>query len=108
MACSVDLSTKPNKNLNERDLKPMRIFANLATEQVHRTETGEKAQRDKTALVEGVLNERSFSVVYQPIWNLYGNNIAGFESLCRFQSDPYRTPDLWFADAAGCGTWNDA
>lgn len=101
------LSTKPNANLNERDLETMRLFADLATEQVHRTELGEQERREKSALIEQAMEKRSFCVVYQPIWNLKANAIAGFESLCRFDSDPYRTPDRWFADAAGIGLGTD-
>ncbi len=64
------LSTKPNANLNQRDLETMRIFANLATEQVHRTEQGQVETRAKTKLIEDVVRDRSYLVVYQPIWNL--------------------------------------
>ncbi len=97
------LATKPNRNLNERDLETMRIFASLATEQVHRDEENEQVRREKVARIETALNGATYSVVYQPIWNLRSKTIAGFESLCRFDSDPYRTPDLWFADAADVG-----
>lgn len=41
--------------------------------------------------------------VFQPIVDVRNGAVAGAEALSRFESDPYRTPDVWFAEADRCG-----
>ena len=42
--------------------------------------------------------------VFQPIVELATGRIAGYEALTRFlHAEPVRPPDLWFAQARGCG-----
>lgn len=97
------LSPKPNMTLNQRDLDTMQVFADLATEHVHAEllESEEKAQKHKRIL--DVLEGEKFKPVFQPIWNFAEGTPAGFEALCRFEPEPYRTPDLWFEEAAEVG-----
>ena len=40
---------------------------------------------------------------FQPIYSLRHNKIAGFESLARFFTTPYKTPDIWFKEASKVG-----
>lgn len=42
-------------------------------------------------------------VVYQPIVSTMTGELTGVEALSRFSLDPYRTPDVWFAEAAKVG-----
>lgn len=97
------LSSKPNTTLNQRDLDTMQVFADLATEQVHADllESEGKAKKQKRVL--DVLEGGKFKPAFQPIWNIVEGKPAGFEALCRFDPEPYRTPDLWFAEAADVG-----
>lgn len=44
--------------------------------------------------------DQSFSIVYQPIVDLLTMQTAGFEALSRFSPEPYRSPDIWFNEAA--------
>ena len=96
-------SHQPNESLNERDLAMMRVFAEMVGEQVQ----AEQMQRDALLNIESrldaVLAADGLSMVYQPIYNVLTHRIVGFESLARFASDPYRSPDQWFADAAQLG-----
>jgi len=57
-------------------------------------------------LVADVLAERRFRTVYQPIYELSTGNLIAVEALTRFDTEPLRSPDLWFAAAheAGLGT----
>lgn len=97
------LSTRPNPSLNSRDLATMRMFADLAAYQVV-TELEASAEFEKKRqTIRRVIETSEFSIVYQPIWDLATMQPAGFESLCRFTAKPYRSPDLWFADAAETG-----
>jgi EAL domain-containing protein (putative c-di-GMP-specific phosphodiesterase class I) len=50
-----------------------------------------------------VLAEGSLSVVFQPIIDLNSGSIVGVEALSRFGTEPERTPDTWFAEAAEAG-----
>ena len=43
------------------------------------------------------------TMVFQPIMDLRTGRVAGYESLSRFNREPRRTPDLWFAQAHRCG-----
>jgi diguanylate cyclase (GGDEF)-like protein len=41
--------------------------------------------------------------VFQPLVELGTGRLIGFEALSRFSSDPRRSPDAWFNQAARCG-----
>ncbi len=41
--------------------------------------------------------------VFQPLVELSTGRLIGFEALSRFNTDPRRTPDAWFNQAARCG-----
>lgn len=41
--------------------------------------------------------------MYQPIYDFPENRVVGFESLSRFATEPKRTPDAWFNEAARVG-----
>ena len=49
--------------------------------------------------VERVLAGRLFRIVYQPIVEIADGRVVMAEALSRFTPQPYRAPDLWFADA---------
>ncbi|MGK9047485.1 EAL domain-containing protein [Stutzerimonas chloritidismutans] len=53
--------------------------------------------------IRSVLEQRAYSVVYQPIVHLVENRIVGHEALARFSAQPQRTPDKWFAEAGLVG-----
>ncbi len=97
------LSPKPNTSLNNRDLALMRVFARLAQSEVQRTLEVSSNHSMLSDLIDRVMRERAFDMVYQPIIDLRSGDLKGMEALCRFRSDPYRAPDLWFGDAARVG-----
>lgn len=57
------------------------------------------AQRIR-ARIEAVLTDLSFSIAFQPIYDLSTRPVAGAEALARF---PVATPDVWFSEAASVG-----
>ena len=89
------LSTKPNKSLNERDLETMRLFADLVSHQVNKKLQISSELEEKRARIRNVIDTGDFTLVYQPIWDFSQPDPVGFETLCRFNGQPYRTPDLW-------------
>ncbi|NDW07965.1 EAL domain-containing protein [Jiella sp. 40Bstr34] len=99
------LSPHPNKSLNERDLQVMRVFADMAANQISRSINVQREIDQKRFSIEKIIHGDDYKFLYQPIWNFRSSRPVGFEALCRFTAEPYRTPDLWFHDAAevGCG-----
>jgi EAL domain-containing protein (putative c-di-GMP-specific phosphodiesterase class I)/AmiR/NasT family two-component response regulator len=59
----------------------------------------EESERLRAARIEQVISERDFRILFQPVVDLRSGKVAGVEALARFLPEPYRTPDLWFADA---------
>ena len=101
------LSPIPNPTLNARDLKVMQMFAGLAAEQIGQRLIRNGDRSDAASRTRAMLETGAFDIVYQPIYRLCDGALASFEALCRFRSDPYRTPDLWFADAKVAGLQPD-
>ncbi len=61
--------------------------------------------------VERALSDpRQPRLVFQPVVDLVRGVAAGYEALARFDSEPYRSPDQWFAAGArlGCGAQLEA
>lgn len=97
------LSPVPNKTLNDRDLQLMRSFARLAQSEVQRELEGKTRQQATLDMIQRVVEEQTFKIVYQPIFCLETGHLSGVEALCRFEAEPYRPPNFWFDDAAGVG-----
>ncbi|MCJ0975013.1 EAL domain-containing protein [Pseudomonas sp. PS1] len=96
-------SAKPDETLNERDLDTLRLFADFAGRLLE-TQSSEQRERDeRTARIRGVLDERAYEVVYQPIVNLMHNEVVGYEALARFAGRPLRSPEHWFNEAEKVG-----
>jgi EAL domain-containing protein (putative c-di-GMP-specific phosphodiesterase class I)/DNA-binding NarL/FixJ family response regulator len=55
------------------------------------------------ARVRETIQAGGISTVYQPIVELRGRRTIGYEALSRFMTQPARTPDVWFAEAASVG-----
>ena len=59
---------------------------------------------EQRAEIESVLSDPDgITMVFQPIMDLRTGRVAGYESLSRFNREPRRAPDLWFAQAHRCG-----
>ena len=99
------LSPHPNRSLNDRDLQIMRVFAEVAAHQISHELEAERALQTSRDRIEQVIEQELFTVLYQPIFRFEPFELRGFEALCRFSAQPYRSPDVWFkeADAAGLG-----
>lgn len=97
------LSSKPNATLNQRDLDTMQVFADLATEHLHAETIESEEQQQKRERILDVLQGDKFKPAFQPIWSIVESKPVGFEALCRFDPEPYRTPDVWFSEAAEVG-----
>lgn len=96
------LSFKPDPSLNERDLQVMRVFADMAAHEIELERKEKRVQEAKSARIRDMLAREDFRPVFQPIFDLSARRIVGFEALCRFSGEPYRSPDVWFAEAKAC------
>ncbi len=97
------LSARPRADLSDRDLGFIRILADMIGRQVSEQYRDERELGDRSLLVRQALEERAFSCVYQPIWDLKTARPVGLEALVRFLPKPYRPPNEWFADAEATG-----
>lgn len=97
------LSRKTRSDLNLRDLDVMRAFAKISSEQVNtRLSLQSNAMSIRNRTLD-VMAAKRFEIVYQPIMDARTRRPKGFESLCRFQSDPYRPPNEWIDEAREVG-----
>ncbi|MEM8787244.1 MAG: EAL domain-containing protein [Pseudomonadota bacterium] len=97
------LSRDPHPSLNDRDLEMMRAFADISATQVNDSIARRVRLETLQDRIDGALRERRFDIAFQPICNLADSFVSGFEALSRFRSDPYRPPNLWFAEAEEIG-----
>jgi EAL domain-containing protein (putative c-di-GMP-specific phosphodiesterase class I) len=97
------LSFSPDPSLGERDMRLLNLFGDFIARQIDRSADARRTHEEKTQTIREVLAERSFSSVYQPIFDLSANKVAGFEALTRFSALPQRSPDVWFGEAASVG-----
>lgn len=93
-------STRPDHTLTDRDLAMMRIFADLTGAHIDRTLQEERRTDEAEARIRRVLGGDGMSMVFQPIVDIDRGRVVGFEALARFDVEPSRGPDAWFAEAA--------
>ncbi len=67
----------------------------------HSTAIWTDRQRDE--IVELLELDDPITCVFQPMVSLATGRVVGYEALARFPVDSLRTPDVWFAQAHGCG-----
>jgi EAL domain-containing protein (putative c-di-GMP-specific phosphodiesterase class I)/response regulator of citrate/malate metabolism len=53
--------------------------------------------------IQRVMQDREFTIVHQPIFDLETGRVAGLEALARFDAPPRRAPDAWIAEADAVG-----
>ncbi|MBD8472814.1 EAL domain-containing protein [Pseudomonas sp. CFBP 8770] len=96
-------SHAPDPGLTERDLKMMKVFAELIAERLESDLQMVRDHDDKALRVLEAIESDQPRVVYQPIYDLHTMHVAGWECLSRFNGQPARTPDVWFKEAAEVG-----
>ncbi|MDR5867112.1 sensor domain-containing phosphodiesterase [Halomonas koreensis] len=93
----------PDASLDRRDLALLRIVADIAGRQIEKRFRERREEDAILARIEQVLEREAVAIVYQPIYHLGQRRVVGYESLARFSAEPYRTPDVWFAEARRVG-----
>jgi len=74
------------------------LDARVAAEAIAAAEQSRKARRIEAALAPGAL-----TMVFQPVADLATGDIVGAEALARFNCEPRRPPNEWFAEADEIG-----
>lgn len=93
-------SRTSDNSLNLRDLRLMRVFAELATKMIERERKLSTHRNTSRARIERVLAGQVLSMVYQPIVDIGRKRITGYEALARFEEESSAAaPDQWFRDA---------
>ena len=78
------------------------LQADLAARAENERRRVEESRR-RMARVDDVLTGGALTMVFQPIAALSNGEIRGVEALARFQCEPRRPPNEWFAEAASVG-----
>ena len=83
----------------------LRAMGALAAGIVRRAVDDEEAarQRERDRVLQVLATPDLLVPHFQPILELAGRAVAGYEALARFRTEPLRPPDVWFAQAAGVG-----
>ena len=81
----------------------MKAFADLLADQIDHDLDHVRKREEKVHRITAAVAKGEPSIVYQPIYDLETNRIAGVEGLSRFQGGLQRTPDVWFSEAAEVG-----
>ncbi len=90
-------------SLSRRDLALLRTVADIASRQIEQRFLARREEDAIIARVERVLDQQAVTMVYQPIQDRGLGRVVGYECLARFSAEPYRTPDVWFAEASRVG-----
>jgi EAL domain-containing protein (putative c-di-GMP-specific phosphodiesterase class I) len=97
------LSREPEPTLNSRDIRFMRVVAEIVAEQIDRQELETEKRRLEWSRIRSVLDDEEVNVEFQPVFDLADNRVVSLEALARFWREPMRSPADWFAEANGVG-----
>jgi len=97
------LGPAADSSLNERDLRVMRCFADMAAVEIDRQRKANSANDVQRQQIKIILAHQLLDIVYQPIWNTLENRPIGYEALSRFRTEEPKTPDVWFSQAQSVG-----
>jgi EAL domain-containing protein (putative c-di-GMP-specific phosphodiesterase class I) len=97
------LSHEPEPTLNSRDIRFMRVVAEIVAEQIDRQELETEKRRLEWSRIRSVLDDEEVNVEFQPVFDLADNRVVSLEALARFWREPMRSPADWFAEANGVG-----
>lgn len=97
------LGHQPNGSLNDRDLRTIKLFAELVVEQIDGELEDRRVSEERLNRINATIKNQALAVHYQPIVSLHDGTLKGFEALSRFEGTPYRSPDRWFTEAAQTG-----
>lgn len=60
-------------------------------------------EEEQSEAIRSLIDDSALRMVFQPIVSIAGNRVVGVEALARFDTEPRRSPNVWFDDAAKVG-----
>lgn len=94
------LSSCPKPELGLRDIRLLKILAEMIGEELSRDERATQVHRRQHERICRVLDGDGPDIVFQPIVDLNTGCVVAAEALSRFSHEPLRPPQTWFAEAA--------
>lgn len=94
---------QPSEDLGEVDVRVLRLVARLVGHRLEAEVLAERNAEEHRRTVKAALERGEPAMVFQPIVEIESRRPVGFEALARFSGEPYRTPDVWIADATAAG-----
>ncbi|MEX0959104.1 MAG: EAL domain-containing protein [Burkholderiales bacterium] len=85
-------------SIQPRDVRFMHVLADILGRHFGAEESVLQDRREKYDRIEKVIDNQSIRMVFQPIVDINTRKIVGTEALARFDAEPRRTPDVWFAE----------
>lgn len=98
-------SSRPSGTLNDRDLDLMRALATLAGHHIESLLSAEQRYVMDRASIQSILSEESLETLYQPVYDLRTQTVAGLEVLSYFTGTTRMSPREGFelANRVGLG-----
>ncbi len=99
--CCLSRSAEPS--LNDRDVRFLRVLAEIVADQVDREQLEGEKRKLEWSRIRAILDSDHMDIEFQPIFDLLDCRIVSLEALARFWTEPMRPPSAWFAEATGVG-----
>jgi EAL domain-containing protein (putative c-di-GMP-specific phosphodiesterase class I)/GAF domain-containing protein len=99
--CCLSHAARPG--LDDRDVAFLRVVARMVAEQLEHEEGGAGDRRRVAQRVRSVLEPGRIRPAFQPLVDRATGTVVGVEALARFDAQPRRGPELWFAEASEVG-----
>lgn len=97
------LSRAAEPSLNQRDVRFVRVLAEIVADQLDREHLESEKRRLEWSRIRSVLDQDGIDIEFQPVFDLTDCTIVSLEALARFWVEPMRSPSLWFAEANEVG-----
>jgi EAL domain-containing protein (putative c-di-GMP-specific phosphodiesterase class I) len=97
------LSRSPEPSLNDRDVRFLRVLAEIVADQVDREQLESEKRKLEWSRIRAILDSDHMDIEFQPIFDLLDCRIVSLEALARFWTEPMRPPAAWFAEATEVG-----
>jgi EAL domain-containing protein (putative c-di-GMP-specific phosphodiesterase class I) len=99
--CCLSRSAEPS--LNDRDVRFLRVLAEIVADQVDREQLESEKHKLEWSRIRAILDSEHVDIEFQPIFDLLDCRIVSLEALARFWTEPMRPPSAWFAEATEVG-----
>lgn len=99
--CCLSRSAEPS--LNDRDVRFLRVLAEIVADQIDREQLESEKRRLEWSRIRAILDSDHMDIEFQPIFDLLDCRIVSLEALARFWTEPMRPPSAWFAEATEVG-----